>query len=253
MKKFLLCSFLLPLLFSCGKSSSPKETAQAFLSALSTSDLTTTANLVSTDTKGILEKAKKDSPQTVKPEESFQFASLTENISDDKAAVKNDVISIPLVKEKEGWKVALNETLLNEVQGREEMLALVKTKWETLQKEYEARLQVLREYVDHKKSRGALSQKVELLNQAVTNISSMKVDSKENRATYVQKQQQLNNIIDAALEPTFAANSDLSLTYFVQITGAGDRIKAAEAEYQAAAQQAHSPVYAPLPVAAGSR
>ena len=253
MKKFLRCLFLLPVLFSCSKLSSPKETAQAFLSALSTSDLTTAANLVSTDTKGLLEKARKESTQTAKADESFQFAALTETISDNKAAVKNDIVSIPLVKEKEGWKVVLNEKLLKEVQGREEMLALVKTKWEALQKEYEARLQVLREYVEHKKSRGALSQKVDLLNQAVNNISSMKVDSKESRAVYVQKQQQLNNVIDAALEPTFAASTDLSLTYFVQITGAGDRIKTAEAEYQAAAQQAHSPVYAPLPVTDSSR
>jgi hypothetical protein len=49
----------------------------------------------------------------------------------------------------------------------------------------------------------------------------------------VQKQQQLNKIIDAALEPSLAANTDLSLQYILQMSIAADRIKAAEAAYQA--------------------
>jgi hypothetical protein len=49
------------------------------------------------------------------------------------------------------------------------------------------------------------------------------------------------------MEPSLVANTDLSLQYILQISTAADRVKRAEAEYQAAAQKAHSPVYVPLP------
>lgn len=252
MKKFLLFSFLLPFFFSCNKASTPKETAQEFIKALSSSDLTTASNLLSADTKDVLEKARKETVSTTKADECFQFASLTETVSDENAEVKNEVVSIPLVKEDEGWKVVLNESLLNDIQGREEMLATAKAKWETLLKEYEGRLQVLKQYVAYKKSMGALSPKVTLLKNAVESFSPQKAWTRETILAYVQKQQALNKTIDEAMEPSLAANTDLSLNYFVQISNAGDRVKAAEEEYQTMAGKAHSPVYAPLPVNAAN-
>jgi hypothetical protein len=58
--------------------------------------------------------------------------------------------------------------------------------------------------------------------------------------------------IDAALEPTLAANIDLSLQYILQLSTAADHVKSAEAAYQAAAQKARSPLYVPLPFATKS-
>lgn len=252
MKKFLLFALLSPLLFSCNKTSSPKETAQAFLQALSASDLATASGLVSAGTKGVLDKAKKETPNTRKAEASFRFTTLTETVVENKAEVKNEVISIPMVKEADGWKVVLSESLLNDVQGREEALAVAKTRWDALLKEYEARLQVLKAYINYKKSMGALSPKVLLLNSAVSSFLPKKEWTREDVLTYVQKQQALTKTIDEALEPSTAANTDLSLNYFLQISNAGDRIKAAESDYQVVAEKAHSPVYAPLPVRASS-
>jgi hypothetical protein len=68
----------------------------------------------------------------------------------------------------------------------------------------------------------------------------------EKLQAYVRQQQQLGIVLDAALEPSQAAHTDLSLNYFLQISHATDRVKAAEAAYGAAAQKAKSPVYVPL-------
>ena len=68
----------------------------------------------------------------------------------------------------------------------------------------------------------------------------------EKLQAYTQKQQQLNKLIEEAHEPS-ATNADLSLNYFVQISNSSDRIKAAETDYQPVAENAHSPVYVPLP------
>lgn len=152
MKKYLLFTFLVPLLFSCSKNPSPKETAQQFIKALSTADLTTASSLTSASTKGVLDKAKKETPGATNPEQTFQLAALTETVKDKSAEVRNDVIALPLVKEDEGWKVILNEALLHQIQDREELQAMVKIKWEGLQKEYEGRLQVVKDYVSYKKA-----------------------------------------------------------------------------------------------------
>jgi hypothetical protein len=247
MKKLLLFSFLVPFFFSCNKASSPKETAEQYIKALSSADLATASSLTTADTKVTLEKAKKEATNTAKPEESFQFSSFTETIDNNKAQVKNGVITLPLVKENGDWKVALNETLLHEIQSRDEMLVLAKTKWEDLLKEYEGRLQVLKQYIDYKRGMGALSPKVNLLNEAVNKFSKPTEWTKGNILAYAEKQRQLNNLIDAAMEPALAANTDLSLNYILQTSTATDRIKEAENDYQAAAQTAQSPIFVPLP------
>jgi hypothetical protein len=247
MKRLLLLVFLIPVFFACNKASSPKETAEQYLKALSAADLSTAASLTSTDTKAVLEKAKKETTSTASPEESFRFSTLTESITNNQAEVKNDVIAIPLVKEDGAWKVVLSEPLLNGIQNRDEMLASAKTKWTALQKEYEARLQVLQQYVDYKKSMGPLSPKVSLLNQAMNKFPDQKEWTKEAVLAYTEKQRQLNNLIDAAFEPALNANTDLSLSYILQVSTANDRIKAAESDYQSAAELAHSTVFVPLP------
>ena len=141
----------------------------------------------------------------------------------------------------------LTENLLNDIQGREERLSTAKARWDALQKEYEARLKVAKAYVEYKKSAGILSSQVIALGEMVYNFPADTIRTKEELLAYVQKQQQLNQIIDTALEPSLAANTDLSLNYFLQISTASDRIKAAEADYQAVVLRAHSPVYVPLP------
>src|SRR5206468_2770654 len=101
---------------------------------------------------------------------------------------------------------------------REERLATAKTKWEALQKEYDGRLQVLNDYINYKKNMGALSPNMTRLKNAIGSISPRKEWTRENLLAYVQQQQQLNKTIDDALEPSVAANTDLSLNYFVQIS-----------------------------------
>jgi hypothetical protein len=245
MKKLLLFLGLAIFFCSC-QSTPPRETAQQFIKALADADLTTASSLVSADTKAVLEKAKKERGQTPSPEESFQFSTLSETISGEKAEVKNSIIALPLVKEDKSWKVRLDEKLLNEIQNREALLAAVKAKWESLQKEYEARQTILKDYISYKSSLGALSPKVQALNSTVNSLAAEKEWTAGKLQAYTQKQQALNKVIDAALEPSQAANMDLTLNYFLQISTAGDRIKAAEADYQAAAQKAHSSLYVPL-------
>jgi hypothetical protein len=247
MKKVLLFSSVVLCLFSC-TTKSPRETAQAYIKALYTSDLSTAATLTSTPTKVVLDKAQKQTKNTGNPEEGFQLSTLAETVKEDKANVKNNVVELPMVKEDGAWKVVLNESLLNEVQNHDEMQTAAKVKWEALQKEYEARLQVLKDYVNYKSSLGTQTPKLLALREAVKQLTPEKKWTGETLRAYVQKQQQLNGTIEDALEPSLAANTDLSLNYFVQISKASDRIRAAEAEYQQAAQRAHSPVYVPLPL-----
>lgn len=246
MKKLLLSFFCLAVLFSCKQSPSPKETAQTFIRSLASSDFTTASSLVSSETKSVWEKAPKDAKKLSSPDESFQLNALSETINGEKAEVKNDVLSLQMVKENDGWKVVLNESLLNAVQEHEELLSAAAAKWAALQKEYEARLKVAKAYVDYKKSSGNLSPKVIALAEMVYNFGADSIRTKEELLAYLQKQQQLNQAIDAAMEPSLAANTDLSLQYILQISTAADRIKTAEAEYQAVAQKAHSPVFIPI-------
>lgn len=252
MKKFLLLLVLATALVSCQEASPPKERAQAFLQALSHADMTTASNLVSSDSKAMLDKAAGGTKQIPSPEESFQFASLTETVSGKSATVKNEVVSIPLVKEKEGWKVVLTEDLLTSIHTREEMLSALQTKWSNLQKEYEARNTVARDYIAYRKSLGALSPKANTLNVMLDSAAVPKEWNKASLLAYVQKQEQISTAIDGALEPSQAANTDLTMNYFLQFSNANDRIKAAEAEYQSLAGKVRSPLYVPLPEKANS-
>ena len=252
MKKLLLLSFLFGALYSCKQSATPKEAAQQFLRAVYSSDFTTASSLATNETKPLLEKANKEIKNSLSPEESFQFATFTETVSGNNAEVKNEIVSIALVKEDDGWKVAATETLLGVIQNREAMLASAKTKWEVLLKEYEGRLQTVKEYINYKKSLGPLSAKATALSDMANSFSAENNWTKEKILAYVQKQQQLSKVMDDALEPSLAANTDLSMTYFLQISNTSDRIKSAEGNYQTIAEQVHSPVYVPLPFKTGN-
>lgn len=247
MKKILLLLTVAALFFSCKEASSPKEAAQAFLKALYTADMTTAGDHVSSESKAVLDKAKKQTSNTLTPEESFQFATLTETVNGQTAAVKNNVISVPMVKEAEGWKVVLTEDLLNDIQNREELLSTLKTKWEALLKEYEGRVVIAKNYIQYKMSLGALSPQAKALSERLASIAPPTALTKESLLAYVQQQKQLDKAIDGALEPSLAANTDLTMNYFLQLSNADDRIQAAEGHYQLLAEKAHSPVYAPLP------
>lgn len=248
MKKTVLYCLLAVIAFSCA-SPSPTETAQQFIKALYASDITTATALSSSATKGVIAKSKTASVNTVSAEEAFQFGSLSEAVSDGKAEVKNNIIALPMVKEEGEWKVVMNETLLSDIQGRDELLSGVKTKWESLLKEYKARITIAKEYIGYKKNSGALSPQAKALSNMLDSFAPEQAWTGEALLAFVQKQQALTKAIDNALEPSSAANTDLTLNYFMQISSAGDRIKQAEEVYQSAAQKAGSPVYVPLPSA----
>lgn len=248
MKKCLLSFFCLAALLSCKQSSSPKETAQTFIRSLASSDFTTASSLISRETKSVWEKAPKDAKKLSSADQSFQLNALSESINGEKAEVKNDVLLLQMVKEDDGWKVVLSESLLNTIMQHEELLSAVAAKWVALQTEYDARLKVAKAYVDYKKSSGTPSPNVLSLTEMVYNFRTDSIRTKEELLAYGKGQQQLSKAIDVAMEPSLAANTDLSLQYIVQMSTATDRIKAAEADYQAAARKAHSPIYVPLPV-----
>lgn len=246
MNKLLLLAFIAPLFFSC-KNLSPKETAEEFITALANADLTTATSLASADTKALLDKAKKDVTSAQDPKDVFEFSSFAQTVNEKKAEVKNGVLTVPLVKEEDGWKVVLNEMLLNEIQSRDALLTMAKAKWSDLLREYQGRQQVLNDYVNYKKGMGALSPNVSALSEALNNLKVPAEWTRETLIAYTQKQQQLNKVIDEALEPSSAASADLSVSYIVQISNAGDRIRQAEVFYQPVADKAHSPVFVPLP------
>lgn len=247
MKKLLLSFFTLVLLYSCQPSPSPKESAKTFVRSVAAADFATASSLTSSETKTVLDKANTGTKLSALPDEAFQLNTLSETVNGEKAEVKNEVVALPMIKEEDGWKVVLNEDLLNSLQQREELLSLAKEKWFALRREYDARLKVAKAYVDYKKSTGTPSPKVLQLTELIYNFEPDSVRTKEALLAFLQKQQQLGRAIDEAMEPSLAANADLSLQYIIQLSSATDRIKAAEADYQAAAQKAHSPVYVPLP------
>jgi hypothetical protein len=252
MKKFLLFAVPAFIFFSCS-SSSPKEKAEQFIRALHKSDFTTATTLSSSQTKEILNKADKQVTHSLTPEETFQLPALTETVSGNSAEVKNNLITVPLVKEDGDWKVQVNEQLVNNIQQREEMLSAVKAKWEALVKEYEGRTNIAKEYVAYKKTTGALSPQVKALGDMLNTMPAAGEWTGEKVLAYVQKQQALSKALDNALEPSMAANTDLTMNYIMQVSSAGDRIKLAEQAYQPVAVKAQSKVFVPLPFKAAAQ
>jgi hypothetical protein len=250
MKKPLLFALLAAAFISCNETKPPKEVAKEFITALYAGDGTAAAALATEKTKMNVAVSKTD-VAGVSADESFSLSSLSETISGNTAEVKNELVKITLEKEGNDWKAVASPELVSGVADRQKNLAELKSRWDALQKEYEARLQLAKDYISYKKSLG-LSPQMKTLEEMVNTLSVKTVWDKEKILLYVQKQKQLDDLIDKALEPSYSANSDLSMNYFLQLNNASDRIKYAEGSYQELAEKTSSPVYPPLPFKASN-
>lgn len=231
MKKLLLLAGIVTTICSCNSATPPKQVAQEFIKAVASNDNTTAALLTTEDTKAIVSNNK--NAQAVTPaEDQFDIGTLTETINGNAAEVKNNIVSLSLKNESEGWKVLATPKLINSINNRPANLAANKQKWEALLKEYEARLQVAKSYVQYKKDAGTLSPQLQKLDEVINSLTVKTAWNKETIALHRQKQNQLADLIDVALEPSYAANTDLSMNYIIQLSNVKDRIKKAEEEYE---------------------
>ena len=246
MKKTLLLAFLFSAIYSCKTSTAPKEVATQFIQAVYSGDAATASSLATEKSKANVGLAKDKAPGAT-AEESFSMATLTESINGNTAEVKNDVIKISLLKEDAGWLVDASPYVVESINNRQMDLAALKTKWETLLKEYEARLEVAKEYVQYKKGQGALSPQVQSLNEMINTLSEKTTWDKEKISQYTQRQKQLADMIDKSIEPSYTAGSDMGMNYILQLSNANDRIKSAQAEYNTLAQKTPSATYPALP------
>lgn len=245
MKKNLLIVSAIVFLFSCKNTVPPKDVAKEFIEAVYTGNAAKASVLVTEKTKTSVTALTVQTPG-MSAEESFSLNMLNESENGNTAEVKNDLIKVSLEKEGDGWKVAAAPDLVASISNRDEDLMALKTRWEALLKEYESRLQIAKEYVQYKKGQGALSPQMHSLEQMVTTLSAKTTWDKEKIQLYVQRQQQLLDMIDKALEPSFAANTDMTMNYILQLSGAADRIKLAKQEYQALAEKTPSATYPSL-------
>lgn len=245
MKKLLLFASLVAI-FSCKNSTPPKNVAKEFIEAVYSGDATKASGLATEKTRAAVAGLKAQTP-AMTAEESFSLTTLTEAESGNTAEVKNDLIKVSLEKEGDGWMVAATPETVASISNRQADLTTLKSSWDALLKEYESRLQIAKEYVQYKKGQGALSPQMLSLEQMVNTLSAKTTWDKEKIQLYVQRQQQLLDMIDKALEPSFAANTDITMNYIVQLSHANDRIKAAKMSYQTEAQKTPSVTYPALP------
>ena len=237
MKKFLLLCIVSSFLLSCNKSSPPKEVAKNFIEVVYAADYTTAAGMATAETKGLVNQQKSEVKPSSTSEESFALSNLTETITNNTAEVKNENIFLSLKKENDGWKVVADEATIAAIKNRENNLLARKAAWEKLLKEYEARLQVAKSYVQYKKDAGTLSPQLQKLDDVINSLTVKTEWNKETIALYRQKQNQLADLIDKSLEPSYAANSDLSMNYIIQLSHVKDRIKDGEGEYEMTAKK----------------
>ena len=247
MNKMLLTSFLIAFLFSCKNERSPKEIAKEFVQAVYAADHSRASMLTTEKTKPAISEITETS-QSMSADESFSLSTLTETVEGNTAEVKNDLIKLSLQKEGEGWKVAATPELITNIRNRQNNLTALKNAWDALQKEYEDRLRLAKEYVQYKKAQGALSQQLLTLEEMTNTLSVKTVWDKEKILLYVQRQNQLDDLVDKALEPSYTAGSDISMNYFLQLSNAGDRIEKAQAQYQVLAEKTPSAIYPHLPM-----
>jgi hypothetical protein len=245
MKKLLLLSFLIAALFSCKNSVPPKDVAKEFIEAAYAGDAAKASSLATEKTKASITSLAPKTPG-MSADESFSLTTLTEAINGNTAEVKNDLIRVSLEKEGEGWLVAATPDLVTSISNRQADLLALKSGWEGLHKEYESRLELAKNYVTYKKGQGALSPQMEALEEMTNTLSVKTVWDKEKILLYVQRQNQLADMIDKALEPSYTAGSDMSMNYILQLSQANDRIKTAQAEYQALAEKTPSAAYPAL-------
>jgi hypothetical protein len=247
MKKVLLLTFIISALCSCKNSSSPKDVAKEFIQAVYSGDAATASGLATEKTKATVSDTKPVTP-SISAEESFSLATLTEAINGNTAEVKNELINLSLQKEGNGWMVNATTDLVANINNRQMNLMALKTKWETLLKEYDARLQLAKDYIAYKKGQGVLSPQMQTLEEITHTLSVKTTWDKEKILLYVQRQKQLAEMIDKSLEPSYTASADISMNYILQLSNANDRIKTAQGEYQTLAEKTPSTIYPTLSV-----
>lgn len=245
MKKLLLIAFLSAAVYSCKTSSSPKEVAKQFIEAVYAGDATTASGLATENTKASVSNLK--AGEATSSEESFSLTTLSETVNGNTAEVKNDLVKLSLQKEEDGWKVQASPDLVASINNRQADLAMLKTKWEALLKEYEARLEIAKEYVQYKKGQGNLSPQMQSLNEMINTLSAKTTWDREKISLYAQRQKSLADLIDKSIEPSYTAGTDLGMNYILQLSNANDRIKAAQADYTSMAQKTPSNTYPALP------
>ena len=231
MKQLLILACLGLTICSCNESIPPKQIAKDFIKAVATNDNSTAAELATDDTKNNI-LASKNSNAPSFSENQFSFATLNESVNGESAEVKNDIISLSLKKGDDGWKVSASPEVINSITNRQNALAQQGQKWNALLKEYESRLQLAKEYVQYKKGQGNLSPQMQKLSDVVNSLNIKTAWNQETISLYRQKQNQLADLIDKALEPSSSANSDLSMNYIIQFSDIKDRINKAEQAYE---------------------
>lgn len=142
--------------------------------------------------------------------------------------------------------MAATPDLVASISNRQNNLTALKNKWDVLHKEFEGRLQLAKEYVNYKKGQGALSPQIQTLEDMINTLSVKTLWDKEKILLYVQRQQQLADMIDKSVEPSYTANADISMNYILQLSHANDRIKTAQREYQELAEKTPSVTYPAL-------
>ncbi|RYZ28062.1 MAG: DUF4878 domain-containing protein [Chitinophagaceae bacterium] len=246
MKKMLLIAFLIAALYSCKTSSSPKEVAKQFIEAVYAGDAPTASGLVTENTKASVSNLK--AGETTGSEEQFSLTTLSETVNGNTAEVKNDLIKLSLQKEQEGWKVEASPELVASISNRRADLAVLKSNWEALLKEYEGRVEIAKEYVQYKNGQGTLSPQMQSLNDMINTLNAKTTWDKEKISIYVQGQKQLADMIDKSIEPSFTAGTDMGMNYILQLSNANDRIKAAQAAYNQSAKKTPSGNFPILPL-----
>ena len=224
----------------------PKEVAKEFIQAVYTGDAAKASSLVTEKTKAAVSDTKPLTP-AMNAEESFSLTTLTETINGNSAEVKNNLVKLSMEKEGNGWKVAATPELIAAIINRQNDLNELKNGWEALQKEYDGSLQLAKDYLQYKKGRGTLSPQMQSLEQMVNTLSVKTTWDKEKILLYVQRQNQLADMIDKSLEPSFTASADISMNYILQLSAVKDRIKIAQEEYQTLAEKIPSATYPKLP------
>lgn len=241
MKKALLPSWVAIVLLACNSAAPPKDVAAEFIQAIKAGEAAKAAALATTETKALVSTAKATAGGTAN-----ENLVLTETINGNTAEVNNETVAVMLKKEGNDWKVDATPQLLATLTESPENLELLGNKWNVLQKEYTGRLNVAREYVQYKKGQGSLSVPMQNLERMVNKLSAETSQTNEMRSQYLQDQKELETLLDKAHEPTQTAHADLSMNYFLQLSQAADRIKAAQREYNEAAVKFPSVLYPAL-------
>jgi hypothetical protein len=255
MKKVLFILAGMATLVSCNKTKGPKEASEEFVSTVYVLDFNSAANYTSSDTKQVLD-TKEVVPLQPAPEKrtvdaikkDFLLDSLKVLVTGNTAIAENDVLSLPLKKEQGGWKVVVSKELLDDIINRQEKVQLLEEKWQALQKAYDDRNQVAKQYITYVENRGPLSEDAKVLKEAVNGVGLEQSFTKEQLFNYVRKQDAIAALIDKAVVPSQSANTDLTANFIIQLHQQQPIIENAKKEYNEQTVKVKSPVYVAIPV-----